>query len=48
MNTVIAMIGALVAGILLGMWIGKHPDDARTYGEAAWARIQALFHKKAP
>lgn len=36
------MLGMLIAGgvgLLLGMWVGKHPDDARAYGEGLWARI---------
>jgi hypothetical protein len=43
-------IGLFAAGVLLGMWLGKHPDDARTYGEALWARARALVgsSKKTP
>ena len=37
-----------ILGVLLGMWLGKHPDDARAYSEAAWTRVTGLFHKKLP
>ena len=43
-------IGLLIVGILGGMWLGKHPEDARAYGEALWARAKsfAARFKKTP
>ena len=35
-----------VVGLLLGMWIVKHPNDTRTYAQAVWQRISGLFKRK--
>jgi len=42
MLTAIIWLGV---GILAGMWLGKHPEDARRYGEALAARVKALFKR---
>lgn len=39
-------VGCGVVGLLAGMWMAKHPDDTRTYAEAAIARVKSLFAKK--
>jgi len=35
-------IGFFAVGVLIGMWLGKHPDDARSYSEALWTRAKSL------
>jgi hypothetical protein len=37
------VIATFCVGMLLGMWVGKHPEDARAYGEAAAVRAKLAF-----
>jgi len=54
MTAVLWNVVAFAAGLLCGMWVQKHPDETRAYGEGLWTRIGKVARwigrgfKKAP
>lgn len=38
--------GLFLGGMFFGMWLAKHPEDARGYAAAALAKIKGIFSRK--
>lgn len=46
MSTAIAIIAALAVGLIVGHWIGRSPDEAKSVWTTIAAKVRGLFRKE--